>query len=164
MFFVLLVWAPVVVSCRLSLYISGAVIRKALVTICNWFISLLVAYSSLLAAAILCLKSYVWLPRMLLSLLCQSLLPTAISLSLLVHWLSAACPLYTLTLAMHVGIGFLCFACWDSMSSFTLECCDSMSSFPGLWLAISDWCLPKGVCCKLGCGWQLFIICTTMGL
>ena len=38
--------------------ISVAVIRKVLVTIYIQFISLLVAYSSLLAAAVLCLMPY----------------------------------------------------------------------------------------------------------
>ena len=46
-------WFPVGSS-----FISGAVIRKALVTIYIQFISLLVAYSSLPAAAVLCLTPY----------------------------------------------------------------------------------------------------------
>ena len=116
--------------------ISGAVIRKALVTIYIQLIILLVAYSSLPPAAVLCLMPYGYLPRVLSSLLCQSLIHTAISLSLLVHHLStvlgSCSPLYAMTFAMLAGIAGLHFACWDSMSSFALACWDSMSGFPGL--------------------------------
>ena len=58
---------------------------------------------------------------------------------------------------------FLHFACWDSMSGFALACLDSMSGFPGLWLAVADICLFKGVHCKLVHSWLLFIVCTMMG-
>ena len=68
-----------------------------------------------------------------------------------------------MTFAMHAGIACLYFACWDSISSFALACWDGVYGFPGLELAIPDWCLPKGVCCELGHDWWLFIICTMMG-
>ena len=162
----LLVKVPIVVSCRLSPYEWSS--NKA-GTGYNYiqFISPLVAYSSLLATAALSFMSYSWLPRVLLSLLCQSLIHTAISLSLLVNHLStvlgSCSTLYAMTFAMPAGIASQHFACQDSMSNFVLACWDSVSSFPGLWLAIVDWCLPKGVCCKPGHHWWIFIICTVMG-
>ena len=70
---------------------------------------------------------------------------------------------YIQWLAMHVGIACLHFAYWESLSDFAFACWDSVSGIPGLWLVISDWCLRKDVCCKPGCDWQIFIICTMMG-
>ena len=141
--------------------IIGAVVRRCWLQFHIWFISLLAAYSSLQAAAVLCLMPCLasW---------------TLIMLTLLILWSgsSDSHSLYTILgpcSPLYNGFCYTCwdsflhFACQDSMSSFMLACWDSMSGFPGLWLATSDWCLSKDVYCKPGCVWWLFIICTMMG-
>ena len=55
-----------------------------------------------------------------------------------------------MTLAMHVGIACLYLAYWDSLSEFTFACWYYMSAFPGLSLAVADWCLLEYIHCKLG--------------
>ena len=139
--------------------ISGAVIRKVLIAVYIQFINLLdvVTPSQLLQSYASHLMPFpaswnvVVLAWLILSIGFFWLLQ-------LVHWSGLLQPLIQWHFAIHAGIACLHFACWDSMSGSALACWDSVSGFPGLWLAISDWCLSKGVCCKPGHDCWLFII------
>ena len=145
--------------------ISGAVIRTCWLQFYIQFMSLLAAYTSLLAAAVLCLTPYA---------LSSFLRCCSVGSANPLYWVlltPKACPVFWALaapyiqwlFAIHAVIACLYFACQDSMSSFVLACWDSMSGPPGMWLPIPDWCLPKSFCCKLGHDWLLFIICITMG-
>ena len=132
------------------------------------FISSLIAYSSPASwsSFMPCVTSCIVVVAVLL-LLCWSssigffCLPQLFLLSQLFHCSGLLQPLlYSVLFALHVGVVCLYFACWDSLSGFTLPCWDSVSGFSGLWLTVADWCLSKGVNCKCGCDWWLFIVCT----
>ena len=94
-------------------------------------VSLLVAYSSYLAAAVLCLMPYA-LPSFLECCSAGSADLLVLGSSGSHSYYCCFCystvlgsfnPFYTMT---------FCYACWDSLSGFVLACWDSVASFPGL--------------------------------
>ena len=109
-----------------SPFISGAVIRRCCLQFYIQFISLLVAYSSYLAPAVLCLMPYA-LPSFLgccsagfADLLYWALMtPMAIfAVSAIPLFLGSCSPFLSVTSAMHALIVCLQFACSDSVSGF----------------------------------------------
>ena len=157
----------IIVYCS-SPSISGAVIMKLIVAVYIQFISLLVvitpsqllqSYASCLMPSFLeccchCSTSLLMLGSSDSHSLCWVLLTSTVHL---LFWVLAAHYIQWL-LGMHVGIACLDLEYWDSLSDFAFACLDSMSGFPGLWLAVANWCLFKCIHCKLGCDWLLIII------
>ena len=117
--------------------ISGAVIRRCWLQFYIQFIGLLVAYSSLLAAEVLCLTPYA-LPNFLkcCSVGCANPLYQVILTP-------TACLLFCALAAPHIQwlLLCLCFACWISMSSLHLHA--------GL-VCLASWPV-------IGCGWLVHI-------
>ena len=100
----------------------------------------------------------------LLIFLCWALLtPTAIPAvsAILLFWALAA-TFIQCHFAMHAGMACLYLACWDNTSGFAHTFRNNFPGFPDLGLAVSDWHLFKGICCKLGHDCWLFIICTVL--